>query len=146
VAFTTDLVNVSPRGSVALYADGDHHEVDAGGVLTVTPETAGQAPHWRQADDVDTTALAVNPLAYHWRVRAGHAEVFDLGHGLLAQSENWRKAGDETDPADPTSDGRGGTIDVAEQAALLQQMQRDAEAEAAAAAEDGSDTSETENI
>jgi hypothetical protein len=136
-------VNVCPRGSVSLFVDDQHHEVAVGGTLTVTPETAGAAPHWRKADDADSAALAVNPEALHWRMRAGDLEVFDLGSGLLAQSDNWRKAGDTSDPADPTSDGRGGTIDPAEQAALLAQAQRDAETSADAVA---GETSETESI
>jgi hypothetical protein len=130
VAFTTDLVNVSPRGSVRLFVDGETHEVDHGGTLTVDPETAGEAPHWRKATEADGAALRVNPEALHWRVRAGDFEVFDLGTGLLAQSETWRKAGDDSEPADPTADGRGGTIDVAVQQQMLLDVQRQAEADA----------------
>jgi hypothetical protein len=140
VAFSTDLVNVSPRGSVRLFVEGDTHEVAHEGTLTVTPETAGVAPHWRQADDDDLAALNVNPLAVHWRIRAGNVEVFDLGSGLLAQAETWRKVGDTSDPADPTADGYGGVIDPAAQLAALREAQQKAMPDAA------NDTTETESI
>lgn len=125
MAHTIDLVNVSPRGDVALSADDQQHEVAYLGILTVTPETAGEAPRWRRADDQDAAALAANPEALHWRVRAGVVEVFDVGDGLLAQSETWRVAGHEDeDPADPAADGYGGTIDPVAQAAVLRGLQR----------------------
>jgi hypothetical protein len=140
VAHTIDLVNVSPRGDVALTADEQQHEVAYLGTLTVTPETAGEAPSWRRATEVDVAVLAANPQAVHWRIRAGAVEVFDVGEGLLAQTETWRLKGHEDDaPADPAADGHGGTIDPVQQAVLLRELQREADLAAANA------DSETEN-
>ena len=131
MAFTVNLINVSPRGDVSLYVDDQQHEVPAGGVLTVTPETAGEAPHWRRADDLDDQALRLNPLALHFRVRAGALEVFDLGDGLLSQAENWRAEGDTADPADPAADGHGGIIDAGQAAQALAEYHRATDHEAA---------------
>jgi hypothetical protein len=132
VAHSIDLVNVSPRGDVALFVDEQSHEVPYRGTLTVTPEAAGEAPTWRRATDEDVTMLAYNPEALHWRIRAGQVEVFDLGEGLLAQTETWRIKGHEDDnPADPAADGHGGIIDPVQQAAALRELQRGADLAAA---------------
>lgn len=106
MAFSVDLVNVNPRGDVAVRVDGDSRVVLAGGTVSVTPETAGEAPRWRRAteDEEQWVELPDRPEGkspLHYRRRAGHLEVFDLGSGMLAQPENWRKAGDDSEPADP---------------------------------------------
>lgn len=82
---------VSPRGSARVFVDGEHVEVESGGTIDVTPETAGRAPGWRPATDEDRGA--VDNFLVH--TRGGGSledplEVFDLGAGLLAQTENWR--------------------------------------------------------
>jgi hypothetical protein len=106
VAFSVDLVNVNPNGDVAVRVDGDSHVVLAGKTISVTPESAGEAPRWRRAteDEAQWVELPEQPVGrqpMHHRCRAGHLEVFDLGSGLLAQPENWRKVGDDSEPADP---------------------------------------------
>lgn len=104
--------NVNPIGAVAAYIDDEHVEVPAGGTIDVTPEAAGKAPRWRRAE-VDEQGHPVDRIdQMHTRHRAGHIEVYDLGHGLLAQPSAWRLAGDDTEPADPTDDGGGQLIDV----------------------------------
>lgn len=138
MAFTVELINVSEAGARTLPIDGDRITVEPGGVVKVTPEQAGEPPHWRKADDADELLLAVNPEALHWRIRAGAVEVYDLGSGLLAQPANWRRKDEKGDPADPTADGHGGIIDPVAQAAAL------AEAQRAAQTEQANDTSETE--
>jgi len=110
VAFVVELINVNPNGAVSVVVDGDRVPVDAGGILKVTPEQAGQAPHWRHATDDDDRVLRQNPEALHWRLRAGTIEVYDLGSGLLAQVDNWRRANDDDDPAHPLADGHGGLL------------------------------------
>jgi hypothetical protein len=105
-----ELINTNPRGDVSVAVDGDRFEVEAGGTLTVTPEQAGEAPHWRKLTDADDAVLRADPEALHWRLRAGDCEVYDLGSGLLAQPENWRRKDDDSDPADPLADGRGGQL------------------------------------
>lgn len=140
MAFEVELINVNPRGAVTVTVDGDRHEVAKDGLLTVTPESAGQAPHWRTMTVADDQVLRDNPEALHWRLRAGHGEVFDVGSGLLAQTENWRRSGDSEDPADPLADGRGGQLDPAEQRTMLIDAQRAADNAPA------DDDTETENI
>ncbi len=110
MAFVVELINVSPRGDVSVAVDGDRVVVEAGGVLKVTPEQAGEAPHWRKLTEADDATLRANPEALHWRLRAGDVEVYDLGSGLLAQPENWRLKDDSSDPADPLADGHGGQL------------------------------------
>lgn len=128
MAFTTELVNVSPRGDMSVALDGDRIVVEHGATVKVTPEQAGEPPRWRRGDDNDSAALRVNPRAVHWRIRAGVLEVFDLGSGMLAQDETWRVKGhEEDDPADPVADGHGGTIDGEQQAAALAELFRAAD-------------------
>lgn len=109
MAFTVELINASPHDRTVT-VDGERHEVASGAVVKVTPEAAGEAPHWRKLTDADDATLRANPEALHWRLRAGDVEVYDLGSGLLAQPENWRRADDDTDPADPLADGHGGQL------------------------------------
>lgn len=106
MAFSVELVNVNPRGDVSVRVDGDSRVVLAGATISVTPEAAGEAPRWRRAteDEEQWVELPDRPegtAPMHHRRRAGHLEVFDLGSGLLAQTENWRKVGDDSEPADP---------------------------------------------
>lgn len=111
--------NTNPIGAVAAFLDGEHVEVESGGTVDVTPETAGRAPRWRRADTDDDGSPAERLDQLHTRYRAGHIEVFDLGSGLLAQTANWRAADDSGEPADPTDDGGGQLIDVQEHAGVL---------------------------
>jgi hypothetical protein len=110
VAFSVELVNVNPRGAQTLKVDGDTVTVQAEATVTVPPEVAGVAPRWRRAteDEAAWVLLPERPEGkspMHTRQHAGHLEVFDLGTGLLAQPDNWRKAGDTSDPADPAHPG-----------------------------------------
>lgn len=128
MAFEVELINVSPTGARSVALDGDRIAVERDGILKVTPEQAGKAPHWRRATDADELTLRNNPMALHWRLRAGDIEVYDLGSGLLAQPEHWRLASDpDTDPADPLADGHGGVLDPAAQATALAEVFRAAD-------------------
>lgn len=105
MAHQVEVRNVNPRGSVRVFVDGEHVEVDAGKVIKVTPESAGSAPRWRRATEAEAELLQYTPEAMHTREHAGHLEVFDLGEGLLAQPENWRLAADDGPAPDPLAPG-----------------------------------------
>jgi hypothetical protein len=104
---SVDLVNVSPRGALALHVDDEAHTVDVGETLTCTPEAAGRAPSWQPASPAEVGLYSTGLLLVHTRIVGGRLEVFDLGSGLLAQTENWQPAGDTTEPADPLDQGDG---------------------------------------
>jgi hypothetical protein len=111
MALFVDVKNVS-GGARVVVVDGDRHEVANGATVKASAAAAGTAPRWRRAD-VDDDGTPTEPLEQlHTRIRAGHVEVFDLGSGLLAQQSLWRKAGDESEPADPADGGGGELIDV----------------------------------
>lgn len=132
MAFDVELINVNPNGAVTVALDGDRIPVDRDGTVKVTPEQAGEAPHWRRATEADDWLLRANPEALHWRLRSGEIEVYDLGHGMLAQPELWRLASDpDAEPADPLADGHGGIIDPAAQAVLLAELQREIDSQIA---------------
>jgi len=59
--------------------------VPNGAVIDVPDELAGSAPRWRRAKDGDD--LKFGQVRQH----AGHTEVYDLGSGLLAQTDLWSK-------------------------------------------------------
>jgi len=92
VASFVKVRNINPLGAVTLVIDGDRREVEAGEVISVTPEFAGRGPEWREPRDGDD-------LNFHEveRDEDGNAvAIYDLGVGLLAQPGNWELVTDET--------------------------------------------------
>lgn len=106
------LRNINPLGYVDLPLIGRQGSTDdpdgtepgsgclvPGEVFSVDAEIAGEAPHWRPAEEGDNLA--------HFEVRYAEGEteedalsapeVLDLGHGLLAQVGNFEVANDDLD-------------------------------------------------
>lgn len=81
-----------PRIVPALSTYGLPDMVEHGQVIDASPELAGEAPRWRRVGEPDDDTLhpVHDPSGFFdRREHAGHAEVFDLGHGLLAQTDTW---------------------------------------------------------
>lgn len=78
--------------------------IQTGDVVEVDAQLAGEAPHWRP--------LADDEPQYPWREHRtaadGAVEVHDLGSGLLAQTDNWVKAGGHPKAATTTNDEKKG--------------------------------------
>lgn len=139
------LRNIDPRGDLELpLVDGEvRRVVPAGEVHTVSAEEAGTAPGWRKATDEEAAefeaflgryaidAAEVTSLddlddehrrilgqltGREYRFHGGDLEVWDLGSGLLAQTDVWEKAGrGSAPPPDPAPvqilDGEAVTTD-----------------------------------
>lgn len=67
-----------------------------GEVFAVDAEIAGEAPHWRPSEEGDADADGVI-RRFESRVEDDLLEVWDLGHGLLAQVGNFEVASDDLD-------------------------------------------------
>lgn len=65
-------------------------------VFSVDADVAGEAPHWRPSEEGDADADGVI-RRFETRVEDDLLEVWDLGHGLLAQVGNFELATDELD-------------------------------------------------
>lgn len=71
--------------------------VERGAVVEVSPEAAGQGPHWRPLGDGEQ-----RHVTREYRDVEGVVEVRDLGSGLLSQLGNWELADDDAvDDAPP---------------------------------------------
>ena len=99
MALFVEVRNTNPLGAVAIAIQGEQLTVEKGGVIEVPPEVAGRAPRWRKATDDDAADVAAGRV--HSRERAGSLEVFDVGEGMLAQSDNWVDAGQPKDAPKP---------------------------------------------
>jgi hypothetical protein len=73
--------------------------VPNGAVIDVPAEVAGSEPRWRVATDEDDTAFLQT------REHAGKLEVYDLGSGLLAQSDIWSKESTAAAKSDTKNEG-----------------------------------------
>ncbi len=76
--------------------------IQPGQEIDVPAELAGRPPHWRRLADGE------QQVPWHeYRTHAGHLEVRDLGHGLLAQLGNWLPVTDQ-----PPAPQVGGTANT----------------------------------
>jgi hypothetical protein len=98
---------VAPDGGPRILPDlsgsGVADVVQHGDVIDVPAELAGEGPRWRQVGKPEDDPLHPNhdPFGfYDRREHAGHAEVFDLGSGLLAQVDIWQSVTGKTEKAE----------------------------------------------
>lgn len=88
-----------PRVLPALSALGLPDVVQHGDVIDVPPELAGEPPRWRRVkDDADPLHPSADPSKFFDRRElAGKSEVYDLGFGLLAQTDVWALSGQNSE-------------------------------------------------
>ncbi len=87
MALFVKVRNINPIGAVMTVLDGEARQVGKGEVVEVSPEQAGEPPHWRAVADGEV-------IESHQALRPStpdgvEDEVYDLGSGLLAQFGNW---------------------------------------------------------
>jgi hypothetical protein len=102
-----DVKLAADDGGPRILADMSEITVQHGDVISVPDELAGEGPRWRRVGepDEDTHHPVHDPSGfYDRREHAGHAEVYDLGHGLLAQVGVWEVVSRETTKTEKDAD------------------------------------------
>lgn len=106
MAFFVKVRNTNPIGPVTLTDPdiGQRYHADAGEVIEVPPELAGQPARWRRVEvDKDGHPTERHDL-HETREHAGHLELRDLGTGLLSQVGNWEAVTDDEQGDDEQTD------------------------------------------